>query len=67
MSCGIGCRCGLDLVLPWLWCRPVATAPIGPLAWEPPYAMGVAQEIAKKKKPKNKKKKNWVVMIVAQL
>ena len=25
-----------------LWCRPVATAPIGPLAWEPPYAMGAA-------------------------
>ena len=22
----------------WLWCRPVATAPIQPLAWEPPYA-----------------------------
>ena len=19
----------------WLWCRPVVTAPIGPLAWEP--------------------------------
>ena len=26
----------------WLWRRPVAVAPIGPLAWEPPYAMGVA-------------------------
>jgi len=24
----------------------VATAPIGPLAWEPPYAVGAAQEIA---------------------
>ena len=22
----------------WLWCRPVAIAPSGPLAWEPPYA-----------------------------
>ena len=30
-----------DLALLWLWCRPVATSPIGPLAWEPPYAMGV--------------------------
>ena len=33
-----------DLVLLWLWCRPVATAPIRPLAWEPPYASGVALE-----------------------
>ena len=31
-----------------LWCRPVATAPIGPLAWEPPYAAGVALEEKKK-------------------
>ena len=30
----------------WLWRRPVATAPIQPLAWEPPYARGAAQEIA---------------------
>ena len=57
MSCGIGCRCGLDLVLPWLWCRPVATAPIGPLAWEPQYARGVALEKAKRQKKKKKKAK----------
>ena len=25
-----------------LWYRPAATAPIQPLAWEPPYAMGAA-------------------------
>ena len=25
-----------DPVLLWLWCRPAATAPIRPLAWEPP-------------------------------
>ena len=49
MSCGVGCRRGSDPELLWLWCRPVATAPIGPLAWEPPYAAGAAQEIAKKK------------------
>jgi len=55
MSCGVGCRRGSDPALLWLWCRLVATAPISPLAWEPPYAAGVAQEIAKKKK---KKKKN---------
>ena len=26
----------------WLWHRPVATALIGPLAWEAPCAMGLA-------------------------
>ena len=35
-----------DTALPWLWCRQVDTAPIKPLAWEPPYAMGAAQEMA---------------------
>ena len=33
----------------WLWCRPEATALIRPLVWEPPYAMGVALKIQKKK------------------
>ena len=46
MSCGVGCRRGSDPALLWLWRRPVATAPIQPLAWEPPYAEGAAQEIA---------------------
>ena len=50
MSCGVGCRPGLDPVLLWLWRRPVATAPISPLAWEPPYAAGVALKRKKKKK-----------------
>ena len=27
-----------DLMLLWLWCRSAATALIGPLAWETPYA-----------------------------
>ena len=31
-----------DPALLWLWRRPAATALIGPLAWEPPYAAGVA-------------------------
>ena len=34
--------CGLDLMLLWLWRRPAAVAPIGPLDWEPPYAASVA-------------------------
>ena len=54
MSCGVGRRCGLDLALLWLWYRPAAEAPIQPLAWEPPYAAGVDQEMAKR--PKKKKK-----------
>ena len=27
-------RCGSDPMLLWLWHRPAAVAPIGPLAWE---------------------------------
>ena len=34
----------------WLWHRPVATAPIQPLAWEPPYATGAALKRQKKKR-----------------
>ena len=52
MSCGVGRRRGSDLVLRWLWRRPAAAALIRPLAWEPPYAMGVALEKTKKKKKK---------------
>ena len=38
-----------DPALLWLWCRPAAAAaPIRPLAWEPPYAAGVALERQKK-------------------
>ena len=50
MSCGIGCRHGLDLVLLWLWCRPVAAALIQPLAWELPYAEGTALKKQNKQK-----------------
>ena len=39
-----------DLALLWLWCRLAATALIGPLAWEPPYATGAALKRLKKKK-----------------
>ena len=57
MSCGIGYRCSSDPALLWLWHRPVAAAPIRPLAWEPPYAAGAAQETAKINKLKTKKNK----------
>ena len=51
MSCGVGCRDSLDPAL--LWCEPVVTAPIRPLAWELPYALDAA---LKRQKQKNNKK-----------
>ena len=51
VSCGVGHRHGSDPVLLWLWRRPAATSPAGPLAWEPPYA-----ECAALKRQKTKKK-----------
>ena len=56
MSCGVGHRRGWDPALLWLWRRPAATAPIGPLGWEPPYAEGAALE---KKTKKKKRKSSW--------
>jgi len=53
-------------VLLWLWCRPAAAAPIRPLAWEFPYATGMAlskRHVAEKKK---KKKKGIGVPVMAQ-
>lgn len=44
----VGCRCGSDLVLLWLWCQPAAAALIQPLAWKFPYAAGI--DLRKKKK-----------------
>ena len=38
-----------DMVLPWVWCRLAAVALIGPLIWEPPYALDAALKIKKKK------------------
>ena len=55
MSCGIGCIWGLDLALLWLRYRPAAVAPIRPLAWEPPCAVGGAL------KNKQTKKAEWML------
>ena len=52
MSCGVGHRHCADLVMLWLWCRLAATVPIGPLAWEPPYAAGAALKGQKTKEKK---------------
>ena len=48
MSCGVGHRHSSDPELLWLWSRPVVTVQIRPLAWEPPYAVGVALKGKKK-------------------
>ena len=62
MSCGIGRRRGSDSALLRLLYRLAATALVGPLAWDPPYALGVALEKTKKKK----KKKGSIVSEVFQ-
>ena len=54
MSCGVGHRHGSDPMLLWLWRRLVATAPIRPLAWEPPDAAGAAQRNRKKRQKKER-------------
>ena len=68
MSCGVGRRRGLEPVLLWLWRRPEATAPISPLAWEPPYAKGAALEKRQKRQKKNQHTHTyfWGVSVVAQ-
>ena len=45
----VGLRRGLDSTLLWLWHRLVATASIRLLAWESPYATGVALNRQEKK------------------
>ena len=44
----------------WLWRTLAAAAPIGSLAWEPPYAVGAA---LKRTKEKKKKKDMWDIAI----
>ena len=38
------------MVLPWLWYRPAAVAPIQPIQFELPYATGAALKSKTKKK-----------------
>ena len=55
-SCSAGRKQGSDLVLLWLWCRPAATAPIRPLAWELPCATSTA--LRKERERETKRKAN---------
>ena len=59
LSYSVGHRHGLDPPLLWMWCRLAATAPIWPIAWELPYAKGVAL-----KRHDQKKKKTHVTNVV---
>ena len=54
MSRGVGRRRSSDPLLLWLWQRTVAAAPIQALAWELPYAAGVALKKQKTNKTKYK-------------
>ena len=45
VSCGVGCRCGWNLALMWLWHRPGAPVLIRPLAWELPYGEALKSKI----------------------
>ena len=55
MSCGVDHKHSSDPALLWLWSKPAATAPIGPLAWEPPYDECGPKKQEKQKKDKKKK------------
>ena len=57
MSCGVGHTGDSDPALLWLWCRLAATSPIRPIAWEPPYATGVALRKTKRQQQKINERK----------
>ena len=67
LRCRLQAQLGLDPALLCLWRRPVATAPIRPLAWEPPYAEGAALEKTKNKQTKKKLKTLGVPVVVQWL
>ena len=52
------CRCSWDPALLWSWSRPAAATPILPLAWELPYATGVALKCKSKEKNPHQTLKN---------
>ena len=65
MSCGVGYRRGLNLVLLRLWHMSAATALIRPLAWERPYAAGVALKRQKRQKKKYFVRRYFETMLVS--
>ena len=66
MSYGVGHRRGSDPALLWLWCRLAAAAPIRPLPWELPYAVGAALNKTEQTKQNRTKQntlsiKGWII------
>ena len=59
VSCGfaMSCRHSSDPALVWLWGKPAAAAPIGPLDREPLCATGLALKSQKKERKKRKEKR----------
>jgi len=53
-------------MLLWLCCRLAATALLGPLAWEPPYATGAALKRQKREKKKEKNCTSNSSMLIIQ-
>ena len=47
-----------DLVWLWMWYRPASTAPIQPLAWEPPHAVGTALKRQQQQQQKKVKRQS---------
>ena len=56
MSCGVGHRHGLELVLLWLWCRLGAAALVQSLAWELPHATDAALKSQKEEKERKRRR-----------
>ena len=55
--CGVGCRCGSQIQLLWLWYKPAATVLIRPLACKLPYVTGSAIKSKIQKQDKTKQNK----------
>ena len=60
-SCGTGCGGGSDPTLLWLQCRLADAAPVEHLAWELPFALGIALKKKKIKKKERKKERHKVI------
>ena len=67
VSCCVGHRHCLDLVLLWLWHRLAATVPIQPLAWKLQYALGTALKSNKKNKNTFFFKEKMHIVIISEI
>ena len=56
----LGCGIAVTVALVWLWRRAATAAPIRPLAWELPKAVGAALKSQKKRKKKRERERERV-------